>query len=163
MMKKIWNRIFGKGLVAEAPVPIATPEENVIATPTPYNYGLDILKIALASRDYGWSDPDETHKKVVLTNPEDCKEKISVFGMMSAWRGTGHYEWEALLGGWFVQAVINAIENESPEADITHLFNRDLLASRNKKFNQRQVYDHLIKWFDVVEETDEVLKLRIHI
>lgn len=162
-MKKIRNRIFGKGKVAEAPVPTPTPEEDVIVAPTPYDYGLDCLGILLLSKDYGWSNPDETHKKVVLTNPDACKEKISLMGMVSAWRGTGHSEWEAILGAWFIQAVIDAIENESHEADITHLFNRDFLASRGRKFTQQQVYEHLIKWFDVVEETDEVLKLRIHI
>lgn len=160
MMKKIWNRIFGKAQLAEAPVP--TPEEEVIA-PTPYNYGLDGLEIFLLSNDYGWSEPDETHKKVVLTNPDACKEKISLMGMVSAWSGTGHSEWEAILGAWFIQAVIDAIENESHEADITHLFNRNLLASRDRVFTQEQVYNHLIKWFDIVEETDKIIKLRIHI
>lgn len=161
MMKKIWNRIFGK--VAESLVPMSTPKEDVIPAPTPYDYGLDILEIALDGQVYGWSEPDETHKKVVLVNPEECKEKISVWGMMLVWSGTGHSEWEAILSGWFVQAVIDAIENESPEADITRLFNRDFSASYDRKFTQQQVYDHLIKWFDVVEETDEVLKLRFHI
>ena len=161
-MKKIWNRIFGNGKVAEAPVP-TTLEENVIAAPTPYDYGLSGLAIFLRSKDFGWSNPDETHKKVVLTNPDECKEKISLMGMVSAWRGTGHSEWEALLGAWFIQAVIDAIESESHEADITHLFNSDLLASRGRIFTKQQVYNHLIKWFDIVEETDEVLKLRIHI
>ena len=162
-MKKIWNRIFDKVKVAKASVPTTTPEEDVIVAPTPYNYGLDFLGLCLRSNDYGWSDPDETHKKVVLTNPDECKEKISLMGMISAWRGTGHSEWEAILGAWFIQAVIDAIENESHEADITHLFNRDFLASRDRKFTQQQVYEHLIKWFDIVEETDELLKLRIHI
>lgn len=158
----IWNRLFSKKVKeAELPTPIS-PEEKIL-TPAPYNYGLDGLGIFLMSRDYGWTEPDESHKKVILTNPLDCKEKICLMGMVSAWRGTGHSEWEAILGGWFIQAVIDAIENESHEADITHLFNRDFLASRDRKFTQQQVYDHLIKWFDVVEETDEVLKVRIHI
>lgn len=162
MIKEFCNRIFGKRHVAEAPVPMSAPKENVIVAPTHYNYGLDILGIALASQDYGWSDPDENHKKVVLCNPEECKEKISVYGMMSRWRGTGHFEWEAVLSGWFVKAVIDSIENEAHEADITHLFNRDFFASCKKKFTQKQVYDHLIKSFDIVED-DELLKLRIHI
>lgn len=163
---KIWNRLFGKhnAKVKEAslPKPIA-PEEEKIA-PAPYNYGLDGLGIFLASRDYGWTDPDESHKKVILTNPLDCKEKISLMGLISAWRGTGHSEWEALLGGWFIQAVVKSIENDNTEADITHLFNRDFLASNGRVFTQAQVYEHLItKWFDVVEETDEELRVKLHI
>lgn len=162
---KIWERLFGKNnkmvKEAEAPAPIA-PEEEKIA-PAPYDYGLDGLGIFLSSRDYGWNTPDESHKKVILTNPRDCKEKICLMGMVSAWRGTGHSEWEALLGGWFIQAVLDALENDADEADITHLFNRDLLASNDRIFTKDQVYDHLIKWFDIVEETEDTLKLRIHI
>lgn len=150
---KIWERLFGRNnkKVAEA------------ETPALYNYGLDQIDNFLMSRDYGWTEPDESHKKVILTNPNACKEKISLMGMVSAWRGTGHGEWEAILGGWFVQAVIEAIENDAEEADITHLFNRDFLASRDRVFTKQQVYDHLIKWFDIVEETEDTLKLRIHI
>ena len=63
----------------------------------------------------------ETHKKVILTNPDACKEKISIDGVMSAWKNTGHIEWEALLGECFIQAVLEALESGSHEADITHL------------------------------------------
>ena len=160
----IWKRIFRhKETVkeAKAPAPIA-PEQETIA-PAPYDYGLDGLGILLSSRDYGWTTPDKSHKKVVLTNPRECKEKICLMGMIFAWRGTGHSEWEALLGAWFIQAVLDALENDADESDITHLFNRDFLASRNRVFTKEQVYDHLIKWFDIVEETEDTIKLRIHI
>lgn len=155
---KIWNRLLKKN----AKEVEEKPEEKNRA-PAPYNYGLDLLWVFLKSEDYGWTEPDKGHKKVILTNPLDCKEKISLMGMISAWRGTGHSEWEAILSGWFIQAVLEAIEQNANEADITHLFNRDFTASNNRVFTQAQVYDHLIKWFDIVEETDEVLKLKIHI
>lgn len=165
---KIWKRLFGNGrnnelkeAAAEAPAPIVSEEETIASAP--YNYGLDGLWIFLSSRDYGWNTSDESHKKVILTNPRDCKEKISLMGMVSAWRGTGHSEWEALLGAWFIQAVLDALENDADEADITHMFNRDLLASNDRIFTKDQVYDHLIKWFDIVEETKDTMKLRIHI
>ena len=151
---KFWNRNNN--------VEAITPEEENI-NPAPYNYGLDGLNIFLRSQDFGWTEPDESQKKVILTNPLDCKEKVSLMGMVSAWRGTGHSEWEALLGGWFIKAVIDAIENDSQEADITHLFNRDFLASRDRVFTKNQVYKHLIKWFDIVEENNEALRLRVHI
>ncbi len=164
-MKKIWNRLFGKHyekvMEAKLPTPI-TPEEKTL-TPAPYDYGLDDLNLLLISRDFGWDTPDKSHKKVILINPLDCKEKISLRGMISAWHGTGHVEWEAVLGAWFILAVLNAIKKNSNEADITHLFNRDFLASFDRKFSQQQVFDHLIKWFDIVEETDKVMKLRVHI
>lgn len=159
---RIWNRFLGKNVKeAELPTPIA-PEEESLA-PAPYNYGLDGLGILLASRDYGWTKPDESHKKVILTNPLDCKEKICLMGMISAWRGTGHSEWEAILAGLFIQAVLDAIEKNVNEADITDLFNRDFIASHDRVFTQAQVYNHLIKWFDIVDETDKKLKVRIHI
>lgn len=142
---KIWNRL---------------KEFRTIA---PYNYGLNELEGFLKSKDYGWTEPDESHKKVILTNPLDCREKICLKEIVFAWHGTGHFEWEAILGGWFIQAVLDAIEKNVNEADITHLFNRDFLASCNLVFTQTQVYNHLIKWFDIVEETDEVLKVRFHI
>ena len=99
----------------------------------------------------------------ILTNPLECEKKITVMDMVSTWRGTGHFEWELLLGAWFVQSVVEAIDQNDNEAEITHMFNRDFLASGDRIFTQAQVYEHLIKWFDVVEETDETLKLKIHI
>lgn len=113
--------------------------------------------------DYGWEKPDENHKKVILVNPDDCREKINGMGLISIWRGTGHSEWEALLAKWFIEAVKTAIENGEKEADITHMFNRDFLASKNRVFTKEQVYDHLIKWFSIVKDSDEELKVRFRI
>lgn len=169
---RIWEKLFGSKnnettdlrMKEEAYEPSeteSTPEPEEI--PREHNYGLDMLSLFLASQDYGWTDPDETHKKVILTNPADCKDKITLFGLVSAWRETGHSEWEALLAGWFIDAVLKAITNGESEADITHLFNRDFLARNGRTFTAQQVYDHIIKWFDIVEETDDVLKLKIHI
>ena len=159
---KIWNRFFNKK-VKEAELPTLIAPEVEKTAPAQYNYGLDELRIFLRSNDYGWTEPDKSHKKVILINPLDCKEKICLKGMVSAWRGTGHSEWEAILGVWFIQAVLSAIEKNANEADITRLFNHDLLASNDRVFTQEQVYNHLIRWFDIIEETDEVLKVKIHI
>lgn len=159
---KIWKRFCKKNVasVEQLSAPIAPEREN---TTRWYGYGLEQMSFFLRSGDFGWSKPDESHKKVILTNPLDCKGKISLMGMVSAWRGTGHSEWEAILGGWFVKAVVDAIKQNADEADITDLFNRDLLASKDRVFTKEQVYDHIIKWFDIVEDTDELLRLRIHI
>ena len=138
-------------------------EHEEVSVPVMYDYGLGALRFLLMSRDYGWNAIDEEHKKVILTNPKDCENKITLMGMMSAWRGTGHTEWEALLAGWFIQAVIDAIDKDEGEADITHLFDRDLIAADNRIFTKEQVKNHLLKWFDIVEETDSALRLRIRI
>ena len=130
---------------------------------TGYDYGLTGLSIFLNGRDWGWEKPDENHKKVILVNPDDCREKINGMGLISIWRGTGHSEWEALLAKWFIEAVKTAIENGEKEADITHMFNRDFLASKNRVFTKEQVYDHLIKWFSIVKDSDEELKVRFRI
>ena len=158
---KLWNRLFGKKVKEERPN-LASQEEKELA-PVPYDYGLDKVELFLISKDYGWSEPDKNHKKVILTNALDCKGKICFSGMVSAWLGTGHVEWEALLASWFVEAVVKAIEENVNEADITNLFNRDFWAYGNRFFTQDQVYNHLIKWFDVVEEDQEVVKLKFHI
>ena len=76
------------------------------------DYGFEELDRALSSRDYGWS-VSKGFKKVTLVNPKDCKHIITIRGVMNAWKGTGHREWEAILAGWFVQAVKEAIEDNS--------------------------------------------------
>ena len=136
--------------------------KNQAVATTTSNYGLDMLGIFLSSRDYGWTKPDESQKRVVLTNPLDCKD-FTLMDFASAWCGTGHSEWEALMGAWFIQAVHAALDKNLDEADITDLFNRDFLASNRRSFTKAQVYQHLIKWFNVVKDTNEVLELELRV
>lgn len=126
------------------------------------DYGLNRLGFFLRSEDYGWSDP-KPFKKVTLVNLKECEDKISLMGLVSAWRGTGHSEWEFLLAGWFIHAVIEAQKNESTEADISMLFDRDLLARNDRIFTQKQIYAHLIPWFEIIEENANELKLRLKV
>ena len=128
----------------------------------PGTYGTDLVYFLLKSGDYGWNMPDKNHKKVLLVNPKDCERKITLMGLVKAWRGTGHSEWEAILANWFIVAVVTAID-EDTEADLTNMFNRDFLASRDRVFTKQQVFDHLIKWFEIVSEDDETLELRFKI
>lgn len=127
-----------------------------------YNYGLDLLDFALHSKDYRLSSPRQ-HKKVVLVNPQECKNKINLGYMAALWRGTGHTEWEFLLSGWFVESVVDAIKIKSEEADITKLFKYDLYASENRIFKQEDVCNHILPWFEVVSETEDKLKLKFKI
>ena len=123
--------------------------------------GLETIGLALSSRDYGWN-VYENCKKVILTNPKEC-ENVQVLDLVSAWHGTTHSEWEFLLAGWFVMAVIRAVDSNNEEADITALFNRDLLAARNRKMTKEAIYKHIIPYFDIVEETDDVLKVKLRL
>lgn len=161
-LKEMWNKVFcKKAVTADCPVAPIKQDDVREIIPAPHDYGLTMLRGFLLSDDYGWEL--QPYKKVTLTNVADCANKISVMSMMSAWRNTGHCEWEALLAGWFVNQVVEALEKDEKEADITMLFNRDLLATRDRVFTQKQIYDHIIGWFDIVEETDDELKLAIHI
>lgn len=165
---EIWKRLFGKKgkniktvddntQDSHAQNPITTNESK-----EPYDYGLREFKFAIRSGDYGWSEPTY-HKKVFLVNPFDCKERINVMDLAERWKGTGHTEWEYLLAGMFLDAVLDAIEINSQRADITCMFDRDLTASNGRKLTQAQIYELIIKSFDIVEENDDVLKLRFRI
>ncbi len=125
--------------------------------PITHDYGLSILDTVLCTQDYGWYT--KPSKKVILTNPKECENKITVLGLVNEWKNTGHSEWEFLLAGWFVKCVLEALKNKSEEADITVLFNKDFLARKSLFFTKEQVYEHLIPYFNVIKETDDELRL----
>ena len=124
-----------------------------------HDYGLSLLEFGLRSGDYGQNI--RGFKKVTLTNVSKCKNTISVLGLVTTWKGTGHVEWEYLLAGWFIISVIETLENQKEEADITCLFDRDLIASNGKVFTKEQIYDHLIDWFDIESETDDEIRVSL--
>lgn len=124
-----------------------------------HNYGFDTLDMGLRSGDFGWNRIP--FKKVTLVNVVQCKDRISVFGMASAWRGTGHSEWEYLLAGVFVMIVKEAIENNKEQADISVLFGRELTASGDRVYTREQVYDHLMDSFNIIHEDAEELKISL--
>ena len=128
-----------------------------------YDYELGALRFLLMGGNFAWETREDETKKVILVNPKACDEKITLSSMMAAWRGTGHTEWEAILAGLFVNAVVEALSKDEEEADITNLFNRDYKAAGGRRFTKEQVYDHLINWFDIVEETETTLKLKLRI
>lgn len=129
----------------------------------PYDYELGALRFLLMSGNFSWKTREDETKKVILVNPKDCEEKISLTSMMAVWRGTGHSEWEAILAGLFVSAVVEALSKDEEEADITNVFNRDYKAAGGRLFTKEQVYDHLIKWFDIVEESETTLRVKLRI
>ena len=130
--------------------------------PTQHDYFNSVaVTCAMSSKDYGW-DP-KPFKRVILTNVSDCKDKISVVGVANSWRGTGHYEWELLLALNFVNKVVEALKNASNEANISEIFGADLHASDGRVFSQKQIYEHIILFFDVLSETAEELRLAVHV
>lgn len=128
-----------------------------------HNYGLENLKSYLVSRNYSWSE--KPHKKVTLINVHDCKDKITLTGTMKLLMGTGHLEWEALLSGWLIEAVLNAIKNGEDTADITRVFARELSAYnsiRKHTFSHDVHVNFLLeKLFQKVEESDDELKVEL--
>lgn len=162
-IKDLWNRLFGRKNNSDTASGFSDAttdkEENCIVLEKPFDYGLDMIGLAIYTGDYGWDD--KPFKKVTLVNPKDCENKINLIGMMSRWRGTGHGEWEALLAWWFVDAVVNALKSESDEADISALFDRDLLARNNRVFTQEQIYAHIIPSFEIVKDNDDGLWLKL--
>ena len=126
-----------------------------------------ILGFALRSGDYGWEEREEPARKVILTNPEALKD-FSLMSLVSGFRGTGHAEWEFLLGAWLLEAVGEAIETGN-ECDITIVFNTNFLAAPKKegddyrRFTKQQVYDHIIKFFTIQEENQEFLKIAVNV
>lgn len=99
-------------------------------------------------------------KKVTLINPIECR-KITLGDLLKAWAGTGHFEWEELLVIWFDGALADAFEQGLDEADISKLFNNDLLAVGLETFRTEEIYKHLLDsgTFTVVEENEIELKL----
>ncbi len=122
------------------------------------------ISVALNSNDYGWEARTTPDKKVILTNPETLKD-YGIMAYMSLFRGTGHTEWEVIMGMWMIDAIGEALETGN-ECDITIVFNTEFLAAPRKKgddyrrFTKEQVYNHLIdKIFIIQEETDDKLKI----
>ena len=149
---KFWNRFSSM-----------KNEEVRIAHNAYESHGLDLYAVILLIGDYDLSEPDKTHKKVILVNPQECYRKIWLTRLAREWRGTGHFEWEVILAGCFIQLVIDAVENNCSEVEITKLFNRDFYASHYRVFTKRRIYNHIINSFDIIENTTEILKLRFRI
>ena len=127
-------------------------------------YGLDSMGIALRSNDYGWLPKRETGDKThLLINRKDIPENFDIMSLASAWRDTGHFEWEYLLGVWFLWGVIEAEEKNEEYADISKVFETDLLASRDRTFTREKVREHIGKWFEKISEDDETVYWRLKI
>lgn len=137
-------------------------EQKWEVTEPEHDYELGELGFALRSGDYGWERVPGS-KKVVLINADQCENKISVTSVASAWRGTGHSEWEYWLAGYFVVQVVEALMNKENEADISMMFDRDLTASGGRRLTKAQIWERLSKYFDIVEEDDDEIRVSARI
>lgn len=143
-----------------------TPEEqeelrkNEVWKRDPYGFG--ILNIALCSNDFGWTIDESFKKKVILVNPDEVRmHRVTVYQLSMAFRGTDHYEWEVLIAYAILDACRDALENGNDNANITLAFVRNLLASGGREFPAEKVRKHILRFFDVVSETDNEIRLRI--
>ena len=127
----------------------------------PKGYGIEpALGLIMWKGDFGCSEV-KPMKKVILTNPKDfVKKGLSFMDVVSAWCDTGHAEWEAMLAAVFIADVDAAIKANT-EADITNLFMRDFYASGGRVLTQRQIFDHIIKNFEIQAETPDALYVRM--
>lgn len=129
-----------------------------------HNYGLDmrIQKYTVRGNPIWVERP---HKRVLLVNVNDCKDKITVFHVWRRLEGLGWCEWEELLAHWLVSAVVEAIDNGKSEADISKLFTCDLHGEDSLGpfcKEQNRVIDFLMgRLFECIAEDDEVMRVRI--
>ena len=117
------------------------------------------MGIVLRSGDYGWTEPLTT-RKYYLTNPKDVM-KFDLFTYMSAFRGSGHSEWEAIWG-WFLKDAAGRSIATGERCDISAIFNRDFLARNDRKFTRQQVWDHIHTFFKIESETEDEVVLTLN-
>ena len=159
-MKILDSILKNKNQTIAFPVEKESAEEPKVI-PVVHDYGLSSAEFVLKSNDFGWKI--KPHKKVTLVNSKQCENRVSVFGLVSAWKGTKHPEWEYLLAAFFINSLLESLEKGEDEADITDMFNRDFTASNNKIFAQEDVFEHIIGWFDVISENDEEMRVALRV
>lgn len=126
-------------------------------------WGLDILAIALHSKNYGWDNIVEPEKKYMLTDLDSYEGKINISTLAAHWRETGHSEWEYVLAAWTIYSVIDALKKNEDCADISLIFTRDLIAANERRFMKEQVYNHVMPSFEKVDEDAENIYLRLRV
>ena len=124
-----------------------------------HNYGLDkVMEIDVI----GVKSP---FKKVVLVNPEDAREKITVSGICYRLMGLGKFEWEEAEAYFLVKAIVDSFEAKATEADISVMFSGDLI--RVDRFGTEKVFQENVakflieKLFEKVDENEEELRLKL--
>lgn len=120
-------------------------------------YGMDFLKLNIDDEDMSWIC--KPYKKVILTNVKECKG-ITLEEVANRFKGLRKTEWEHLLSFQFMSILIEALEKNKNEADITKIFSIEICGSQDQLCTQENIRRHLLKIFEVVNETSECLRLK---
>lgn len=115
-----------------------------------------------------------TPKRYVLRDIDSLKMRVSMMGLISAWRGTGKSEQEFAMALLFMKPLRAAWNDGKDEVDITHLFEAEFTAwptGRNEKtitvngntyrvFDQEDVKKKVLPFFEILEETEDTIYLK---
>lgn len=116
-----------------------------------------------------------TEKRYILRDIDSLKMKVSMMGLISAWRGTGKSEWEFMMALLFMKPLRAAWNDGKDEVDITHLFEAEFLAwpknlpgektkeidgNTYRVFDQEDVKEKVLPFFEILEETDDTVYLK---
>ena len=116
-----------------------------------------------------------TPKRYVLRDIDSLKMRVSMMGLISAWRGTGKSEWEFAMALLFMKPLRAAWNEGKDEVDITHLFEAEFTAwptgcsgektkeingNTYRVFDQEDVKKKVLPFFEILEETDEAIYLK---
>ena len=113
-------------------------------------------------------------KRYILRDIDSLKMRVSMMGLISAWRGTGKSEWEFAMALLFMKPLRAAWNDAKDEVDITHLFEAEFTAwptGRNEKtitvngntyrvFDQEDVKKKVLPFFEILEETEDTIYLK---
>lgn len=114
---------------------------------------------------YGPIWVEKPHKKVILVNTGECKDKITVSHVTNCLQGMGWAEWEELLAYWLVEVIVEAIDNGQEETNISKLFACELHGSDHFgpfcRSQERVACFLMGRLFECIEENDEVMRVRI--
>lgn len=119
----------------------------------------------------------EVQKKYIIQDIEQLKNRISIRILMAAWRNTGKSEWEFMMGYMLVRELRKAWKQGQSEADITRLFQLELLAwpteDVNEKritingntyrvFDQEDVKNKVMPFFTILKEDEKCIYLKLN-
>jgi hypothetical protein len=122
-----------------------------------------LLSVALRSQDYRISPEYQLPKRFILQQVSKIPARIDLYTTMALFRGLGKTEWEVLLAYIFLDNIEEAEAKGEDEVDITNLFARDYSDQSGRNATKEQVYEHLIRYFTVSEETDSTIYLTFNI
>lgn len=125
---------------------------------------ISLVNFVLRSRDYEVKEVD-SGKKVTLCNVKQISEveNLTAYTVAASFRGSGHFQWEAIWATWLLGAVDMATKEEKDTADISKIFDHEYASNSGKVFTSEDVKKHLMPFFDIIEETEDELKVNLKV